>query len=453
MKEEGRERARRLTLAHHSGYKPTPLPAPLETKEYDALEKAWAQVAALEPRSPWEHAPHLWRRSLETLLRAEELARAGDADTSRKLRGEADDLIRRIERSQVVALASSRLSIPQAEALGFVPSSKEKESLASFIAILKRNDFDAAAQWAGGIEKGAANVRPRTPCASPPGARRSAMSILPRLSASKPLLAALEDAAEPRRPAEGHFLAMLLDKSASSRGEDMGRFAQALKVRLLAEEAAIGAGEAVLPWVRPLAEAGDKARRVGQDLLFASQPEKRAEAGRLLDEAEKRYGEAVAAATEAWLSMKECHAALARLPFASRWLASQREEDETRRAVALWATVHELHAALDAVRPVAELAKLRKVVADGMGRLRGEIDRERASLAELGDKQEDWHRGRRPAEAARRRGQGAAETARRRGPRLSPAPMRTPARRARSAALAPATGASRPGKRGWPMPA
>ena len=38
---------------------------------------------------------------------------------------------------------------------------------------------------------------------------------------------------------------------------------------------------------------------------IASQPEKWAEAGRLLDEAEKRYLEAVEAATEARASMKE----------------------------------------------------------------------------------------------------------------------------------------------------
>src|SRR5262249_49098312 len=58
-----------------------------QQKAFDELKKAWNECRNLEKSSPHPavYTPHLWRRYLDTLLRAEALLRVGDAEQTAKL--------------------------------------------------------------------------------------------------------------------------------------------------------------------------------------------------------------------------------------------------------------------------------------------------------------------------------------------------------------------------------
>src|SRR5262249_12055709 len=124
------------------------------------------------------------------------------------------------------------------------------------------------------------------------------------------LVRALDDAAPPRRPAEAHDLLMFArDRVVPPRDRPLDfdeSLARAGRVRHRGEAPALGVAiesgsqfpycEQVEPWIRSHVDEGDRERRIGQDLLFASEPARWAESIRRLADADRKYGEALTTA-------------------------------------------------------------------------------------------------------------------------------------------------------------
>ncbi len=368
-KDEGVSRARALPLAHFESYTQADLPAPRPDTDLAACTKSWERARELAALSPWSHAPHRWRRYQELLIRAEELARAGDTTSSERVRGDADKLAGEIAASREAAFDSMRLSIPMLESLGVRLGAAETAWLGTFSAALDAGNLDecvkmasapakeAGPRWVRQAQRLRATERVLRHIAADPGKRGPAC---------KALLAALDDALEPNRPGEAQYLTVVLDEKAPPAPADEKLAAQrwtligkALLARLRAEEAALGmkadapaAPEAVMPWVRPAVTRADRARRTAQDLLFTTLPERWAEAEKLLAEAEKDYITAEETARYVLRAMRDCHSALARLPHLSRWLAEQTiDKDAEARVEAAWVKAHNMHLLLQAAPP------------------------------------------------------------------------------------------------------
>jgi hypothetical protein len=163
------------------------------------------------------------------------------------------------------------------------------------------------------------------------------------------------------QPAEVHFLAMLdrdLPRPPGALRADADRLARALRVRLLAERAALGVGtsavegsysEMMLPWIRDAVQRGDQRRRLGEDLLFASGQHDGEESDAHLAAAEAFFQEAVERADTVRAALATRERTHSLLPYYTQWAASRRRPDEALIADldALWRRLHALLAALE----------------------------------------------------------------------------------------------------------
>jgi hypothetical protein len=164
--------------------------------------------------------------------------------------------------------------------------------------------------------------------------------------------------------------------------------ARALRVRRLAEEAALAVrpglhpySEQVVPWMKPQVEDGDRQRQFGQDLLFATDRQSWAEAADYLANAERIYQEAQARGDAVRTALAVRDRVLTLLPAYSVWLGRRRPSEDPehydraeallRQTEGLWRHTHEFLALLE--RPTA---------APLAARVGGEGRRELARLVE-----------------------------------------------------------------------
>ncbi|HEY8505031.1 MAG TPA: vWA domain-containing protein, partial [Gemmataceae bacterium] len=406
----GRERAEQvvLAIADPAAYqRPSAEAAPGARFEVPAdLEKAWGRAAELGRAvpPPAAYAPHLWRRYLDLLLRAEELHRAGAAYHNVLAEaGRLGEELTALPWSADLPAAVNSLAAPRA--LSGEPTDPAAQRRVFEALWAARTDTEREKAWKAALAGGEA---------PPAGLRRGVTAALlealaerdeaptPENLARADTLLRLTDGALPR-PVEAHYLRMLHRDLAPQRpGEKLVR--QALRLRLRAEEVALNGGapadepafgEQVFRWAgAPLAEA-DRLRRLGEDLLFATDPQAWARAEKYLADAAKRYDDAARDAAAVREAIRARNQAFAELPYYARWVAGYvgtLTELELERLVAqaeaLAADAHQLAEWLQAppaepdrlAERLGELKALAAKVAEGRRALARAFEQDTAEL-------------------------------------------------------------------------
>jgi hypothetical protein len=339
----------------------------------------WKKAEELQDARPHPavYTPQVWRRYLETLLRAEQLARWGEGSHVSALLTQAAALRQAIERERSVPIGSFQLTLAMPQALAMQLKAEEEKALARFVdkwltdapkneipdaraQLLKSAGSDLTRQYLVGTTAAAAVLREIA--AAPEKRWASGLTQLEALE---------QDVHYAVRPAEVHYAAMLQPDKAENaplrpllKADEWKKLELALKVRLLAEEAAVGMGpakevrnlpaysEQVQPWTAALIRDADAHRRAGEDRLFSSSSKDWAVAEEKLQQAAKRYEEAQAMAADIRQALWQRDRALAMLPYFSRWLAERGPEVKDAELVELWARVHRVRTALE--HPPAE---------------------------------------------------------------------------------------------------
>jgi hypothetical protein len=321
------------------------------------LTRRWQEAERLRALVPPAYSPQLWRYYLDLAVRYEQLARA-DCDERqlvlcRDWLNKAADELRSQARCQM-ASASLGWSLPMPAVLGFpLPSDLAEVSWTGEFAQLWNKDKKAAKGVLEGIEK--------------KSARDTVTRTLIRGQLQRALLKKLEDeisrsfiqsAAQkahvheiiqlldgpPDRAAQTHLVQMLLQDLDPSASPTDTLLRKTLRVRRLAEEAALAPLDAVSPtytevvfnWVRTDVDAADQRRRVGEDRLFIS-PGEHEQAVKDLDAAENGardtkgdqeligFAEVIKRARQVRTALAVRDQALADLPYFAQWSASQRD--------------------------------------------------------------------------------------------------------------------------------
>lgn len=208
------------------------------------------------------------------------------------------------------------------------------------------------------------------------------------------LVQVLDEASEPR-PTEAHFVVMLHRHLVSPLPMSVPwpSIGQALRVRLLAEEAALNQtrddyayAEAIAPWLREELELADQTRREGEDLLFALDF---TEAESKLRTAEEKFRELRSQGQKLAAAMTLRDRVMSELPFDSWYLAQRLTADAQRLAEVkvvkdAWDEVHELDRLL-VVMP--ERSTDRVAAVDSVEKKRASLD---AHYRELVRRRESW---------------------------------------------------------------
>src|SRR5262249_50518214 len=109
---------------------PRPEEAPGVAVSTDALESAWKRWDALRRAvpSPATYSPHIWRQYQDTLLRYEQVVRAGDpTGKAGSLQGALAALDKDMVRSRVLNLGCAGNALPLPMAMGQPPLSSSAE--------------------------------------------------------------------------------------------------------------------------------------------------------------------------------------------------------------------------------------------------------------------------------------------------------------------------------------
>jgi Mg-chelatase subunit ChlD len=377
----------------------------------DALRQAWQDRFELDRSTPHPavNTPHWWRQYQDTLLRYEQLARAGDDQHAGALQKGLDDLKGRIQRGRRLPLASRANTLTLPAALGWAVPEAKAQALRQQEAALgaARENAEEYQAKLDALLRGAADPLERQLLRGLllERARQSAEEF-DRVCRDGGPLARLDEAEAPAHPAEAHF-ALQLGRDLPERAARWGPARQALESRQRAEEAALGLpappapaprpgaySEEVLPWNRALVEKGDAQRRGGEDRLFGAAGDAAAAAD-ALTAAGKDYTAALARAAGVRDALGARDRALAELPYYTRWLARQpldvfSRQDEDQHA-ALWAKVRELSALLDKRdgEKINELGPPAKAVREGLDALAAQFQ-ERCN-GQQSDTQKSWH--------------------------------------------------------------
>lgn len=361
------KRARETALRQISGQSPagqTTEDTP-EDSVPKTMEPVWKEAQQLNDAipSPAVYSPYLWRRYRDTLIRYEELVRAGDptgaADRSRDNLHEAlVELAGQIakERQAFAGFDSLTTSLPMSVTVAAGSTAPSKQLQDAFRAWMD-DKTAATGDRLKEQKKTASNwnvTRYRllldeaaTRLGDP---KSNSAEVLERAGMS---LADLEQGAPGIRPVEAHLLFMLSNyrDKASAPPADLLRLA--LEVCRLAETTALAVdpkrtvhpySEQVYPWIRAQVEVADVDRRAGENRLFGSTNALWQKARADLEKAKKEYEQAAADAAAVRSALDLRDRAEADLPYYTAWLArrsSERNwsEAETR---ALWADVHGL---------------------------------------------------------------------------------------------------------------
>ncbi|MCI0640683.1 MAG: VWA domain-containing protein [Gemmataceae bacterium] len=321
--------------------------------DWDACEKLRNQIP-----SPAAYTPHLWRRYNDLLLRVEQLERAGDPTGKvSKLKGELLTLAADIEGNARVAVkaADGTLALPLAGALGLSARKANFELTRTdvtrfFERLWSADDAEqrkklldewlvktkAAEELRGDLGKVLYADLCRELLTHVSESNTIGPSDLgPALKGdctARAVARLLEEQFKLPRPAELHYLVMLLEDLDPKTPPSVADLQLALKVRLFAEEAALGRFEAgvhpyselVYPWIRKLVEDADTERGLGENWLFGAGEAHWKTARDLLNSALAKYQMAIddAKIVRNAFSMRDL--VLADLSYYAQWLAQKR---------------------------------------------------------------------------------------------------------------------------------
>lgn len=312
-----------------------------------ALEDRWREferLAMLAPH-PSAYAPRTWAAYRATLIRYEQLTRAGAAQaTLGELTDELDRLrdhfeSDRRERHRMLPLSAGNslgLIALRGGTVG-TPATPQLDRLwAASDPDFERAIAEYRRSATAGVDSGLSSVQTRAE-----GFLYKRAEDDPEANLAKVAMR-LAQLQEPDVPlsAEAHFLTMLDQgrghPSNEHRSSYWDRLRQALRVRRLAELAALGVApgsvgstpsEQLVPWIAPRVEQADELRRRGEDLLFATSESEWNDARVALNRAEATYKAAVARAGALRRAIATRDRAMADLPEYARWLADRASYD------------------------------------------------------------------------------------------------------------------------------
>jgi hypothetical protein len=366
---EGEERARHIVLTVPRGYVGPDVRDLVRFEPPPALAEAWGkfqQLQALVP-SPAVYTPHRWRQYGEGLCRYEQLLRAGAPSAAGRMQARLAELEQAILRDRRLSLRSvqNTLTMPAAAGLAGLDTASLQPA---FNELWEANPTDAAVQWFNLAKLTAEDPVRRT------WLRAQFYDFLLLRAAADPRnhldrvarLCRLPDDLLRPRPAEIHFLLMLQREMARRQPNAawVDVAAQALRVRRLAERAALAVrpglhpySEQVFPWLAPQIQDADRERQFGQDLLFATDRAAWADAAAHLGNAEQTYLAAEARGDAVRRALAVRDRVLTFLPAYSEWLARRRPSENPerydrteallRQAEDLWQHTHRLLALLE----------------------------------------------------------------------------------------------------------
>jgi len=408
-------------------------PNPKEIREFQPPEEllnAWKAFHEMDKEvpSPAVYSPNLWRQYQEYLLRYELMIRVDDKGTSTLLE-KLKDLGSQISQARSEKLNSAQNAIPMPAAAGLGRLQPDL-LMKQFNDLWDANPDDWARKWDSILKTAKNNSNSEKQLL-----RVQIGELLIRQVAKDPandldkgakLARVLEDKVSPR-PAELHFLIMLnRDRVENPKpaGEYYTAIKTALELRLFAEKTAFNLApdghlysERIYPWIKSPVELADDSRRIGQDLLFASNPLSWSVAMKSFKVAEDEYLEARAIGLAVRAGFAARDQAYEVLPALSKWAALRRPSDQAQRQTDdaellrsikdLWREVHRLdrqlekpNAALVKEPPKADLDDPKplnivdrtKSINSGLGKLRSQFDAICQKLADSGaDLQTEWH--------------------------------------------------------------
>jgi hypothetical protein len=410
-------RAKSIDLVHvASAYEKTPLP-PRPLNE-EALKAEWARWKELKSgQAPFVHSPQVWRLYQDSLLRYEQLLRAGDP--TRK----ADDLKKSLDKLHGDLTASRSLagsygslgnSFPMFRLLGYAPPSDLRDAkLQEFLTELRTFDNAKPESLAekkkllerfrekSQMEKQYLRVRFNDLVLRDiqgPQNRRRETERLAEIDA---------ELAAPQRPVETQLLKMLQEAD-DKLGAEAIRLA--LDVRVLAEEAALSASkatpdtelysEAIFPWIQKDLKDADKLRREGEDLLFGDPVTHSTTATLKLAEARKQYEKVRDKSRELQRALAVRDEVSADFPYLAAWLAAVPASEQSKEkmlslrlaAQEIGANLAKLNRALDAEdRKTLPSAKLVAQIEDDAKSIREELQGAAEKLKTMAKQQKNWH--------------------------------------------------------------
>lgn len=366
-------------LIHLAGITAPVQSQPARTVDRRVLSDAWLRFYQLDELVPHPsvYSPMKWRAYRAALVRYERLILAGATDSALLVSDQLTGLERSIRKDRRLEHLDSANGINLVmDALN--GNGKSPADLAAFGDIAESDDgrnaqrlWNALRDREFSADQGGESIRPlanrfgeyllqQTQEDLLSGAGQDGMTILAH-AADRILLIAMAD--DPL-PAEAHFLRMLRiylsPPTDNSRQSYWRLVAQALKVRLLAERAALGVPlepngypycEQLHAWTRPLVEQADARRRTGEDRLFAATDSAWELARNDLDAAEQSYKRALSEAGKIRMALAARDRTLDALPDYSRWLvrraAVDRDDDLVARVQNLWVKAHHLSGLLE----------------------------------------------------------------------------------------------------------
>lgn len=334
------------------------------------LKNAWEQYQKLREQapSPSVYSPHVWRQYQDTLLRYEQLLRIGDpTEAAAALARTLEELERRIALARTLPqMTCLPYALPLPTALGTTGAVHEggdyQELLEKFLAA---PDARQLRQLWGAMkaltekadrERGPSLVRLRVTSSVLKNLTSRAKLTRPDLDRADAILRVLHPPGTPW-PVEAHQVAMLKLTLDVVTPPDL--ISNAVRLRLLAEEAALGTAdssqlpnvsgrvhpysETVFACIQDRIKRADEERLRGEDLLLASRESSWNEARSHFKEAERLYRQAAKEGAVVRDGLHVRDEVLAWLPYYSQWLAGQHATKSTlQQTEQLWRDVHAL---------------------------------------------------------------------------------------------------------------
>lgn len=372
--EEGQQRARRMDLTVVSKYVPSPPPPNAEEMPAEAEDNwnTYAKLSSATP-APADYDPARWRRYQDLLLRYEDLLWSGDARSAAGVSDTLQALGQEIERGRRLDLSSFQNTLAMPAASGAtIPDPSER--FAEFKAIWDANPDQQGKKWTDFFRTASAGGRLAGQIVRLQFYEyillRAEKGLPEDLAKAYRLVQLCDDPVAPR-PAEIHFLAMLerdRPRTPPPPPEYFSLLQQALKLRVLAERAALGLhdndypfSDQMLAWIRELIVQADLQRRLGQDLLFTNDSKNWEAAADHIRQAEALYQRSEERSRVVRQALSVRNRVYARLPYYSQWLArrptsggslSSKEADGLPAKVeTLWTDAHRLSHLLAAGKP------------------------------------------------------------------------------------------------------
>jgi len=349
--DEGKKRARAIELCGAHGLNPDragtggtpPATTAISNDDRDALRAAWEGYQQLRNghHSPWILHPHKWRIYKQTLIRYDELIRAGAQGSAAELALSLDQLAHELQRGFSVELSSSQGTLTMS-GLQRGTAAVDSESL--------RQPFEKL--WeASPAEEGKLWLQLQGASPDPKGLRAGLLDLVIQRAADDPgrqleravrLAKAIADPASPL-PVEVQELIMierdLPGRPAPPPPALEERVALAIRLRREAERVVLTStsqggpsySSQVLPWVRARMDEADALRRQGVDLLFSTVPSSWDEADAFLKKADLAYQAAQDDASQIRAAFDARDQGMESLAEYSRWIASIRPEIQPNR--------------------------------------------------------------------------------------------------------------------------